>query len=469
MTELFELSYSEIAPRLKDGSVTVSTYIESLLSRIQNYNPKVNALRYVNAEGARELAAKLDQEFKKNKTPPPLFGLSFSAKDTLSVKGLPWSEGTSLGAIEQDENSSECVNALLTNGAICLGKGNMSEYGKSYFTENVPFGKTSNPWDLSRSPGGSSGGESAAVASGMVPVGLCADSGGSIRVPASFCGVFGLYPTRGTISSSGLRAWTHTLLSLFRSPGIITRTLDDLELTLKFLSYYDNKDPYSTPSTSELQPRKKKFCFLSSLNGVQVCSEITDSVKEVSKKFESVGFIPEDFTPKQFEGSFEIFILLAGQASLVIDDILGAERGLPRDPSKESLILQALRHRVATELPPITTERLLWAWSRVDKLRHEIVSVFEKYDFVLMPVAASLAPKHGTVKYDIDGTSRQSQEVFQFASSVNVLGLPSIAFPTGISKEGLPIGLQIVGPRFSDGDLIDYLKIAGFLSSRHPV
>lgn len=464
MSSLHELSFNEVSLRLKDGTLTVEAYVDALLERIASINPKVNALRYVNVEGAKRKAKELDGLKVDKKKSLPLFGLPFSAKDTMSVKGLPWSEGTLLRAVERDETSSACSDALLSAGAVCLGKANMSEYGKSYFTENVPFGRTVNPWDTSRSPGGSSGGDAAAVSSGMAPVGLCADSGGSIRVPAAFCGVFGHYPTRGIVSSSGLRAWTHTISSLFRSPGVVSSSLNDLEAALNVLIGYDDKDPNSTPFCDDIskRTRRKRFGFFSRLNGVESAIEIREHLSLAAKRFEASGFLGEELIPKQFEGCFEVFILLAGQASLIIDDILAAERGVPRDPSKESPILQSLRARVAAQLPPLTAERLLWAWSTVDRLRREALSIFENFDFVLMPVAATLAPPHGTTKYDVDGVIRESQEVFQFASSVNVLGLPSIAFPAGISISGLPIGLQVVGPRFSDRNLIQYLKEAGF-------
>ena len=127
-----------------------------------------------------------------------------------------------------------------------------------------------------------------------------------------------------------------------------------------------------------------------------------------------------------------------------------------------------LRRRVSAELPPLTAETVLRTWHAVDHLRHAIVPTFETYDFVLGPVAATMPVKHGTSSYDIDGITRASQEVFQFASTVNVLGLPAIAFPTGLSTSGLPLGLQIIGPRFSEPRLFAALRAAGFTDGPKP-
>jgi Asp-tRNA(Asn)/Glu-tRNA(Gln) amidotransferase A subunit family amidase len=168
------------------------------------------------------------------------------------------------------------------------------------------------------------------------------------------------------------------------------------------------------------------------------------------------------------EGSYSIFIILAAQALLLLEDRLSADAGSPRNLSNEGHIMQNLRARIATELPELKTTDLLRYWYQVDLLRRQIAPCFEKYDFFLAPVSASLPVPHGTASYKVGKQKLQSQEVYQFASAVNVLGLPALAFPTELSKEGLPIGLQLIGPRYSELDLIAVLRNAGICDALPP-
>lgn len=453
------------ALEIRSGALKPEALLEFHLSQIDRLNPRINALRYINRAESMKLAEQRSKEAKAGKILGRAHGVVFTAKDSIDVAGLPRSDGSLVGAVDAAANNASIVDKLMREGAICIGKTNMAEYGKSYFTENPLFGITNNPFNILFSPGGSGGGDAAAVASLFGYFGLGADAGGSIRIPANFCGLFGLHPTRGAISSGSLTRFSHTTSQLFRGLGPITRTLDDLELLWSLLSGFDSKDPYSiSRAPGSETKRKKRFAFFTELNGASCDVEIAAALCETNARLEEVGYRGEEYLPSPWKFCKEPFIILAAQAALMVEDAVSKKDGYPRDLTKEGTSMKQLRARIAKELPPLTAERVLDAWYTVDKLRHEVAPVFEKYDFILSPVTATLPPKHGATSFEVNNRSLQSQDVFQFASAVNVLGLPAISFPTGLSKAGLPIGLQLIGPRLSEVFLLEVLREAEFLT-----
>lgn len=464
MTKELTLSAREIARLIRSRTLSCSEIVEARLKQIATLNPALNALRFVNDAGARASAAKLQVEIDSELLRGRLHGVPFSAKDSVDIQGLPTSHGAVRGGTESAPQTSTFARRVLDQGAICVGKGNMAEYGKSYYTDNPRFGRSNNPFDPSRTPGGSSGGDAAAVAAGFAPFALASDSGGSVRVPANYCGIFGLYPTRGVLSDGDSASIPQAIAAMMRCNGILARHLEDIELLFQVLSGYDPLDPYSVPFPTPMVDRRfdpGKFLFFSRMNNASCDSRIRAQLEATVKKLESLGFRGEEVCPQELSSTFEIFIILAGQASLILEDAQAKDAGNPRDLNAEGHIMKNLRSRIANELPELTTENLLRAWAQVDRLRFSVQRVFQSARFVLAPVTATVAPLHGTSTYEIDAQKLPSQEVFQFASCVNVLGLPSIAFPTALSKERIPLGLQIIGPRFSEYALIDVLRKIG--------
>ena len=191
--------------------------------------------------------------------------------------------------------------------------------------------------------------------------------------------------------------------------------------------------------------------------------EILSTLNQTVNKFKAIGYETEELTPPAFEKSLEPFIILAGQAALLVEDKINVILGRARNQETETEIVKSLRQRIATELPPLSAERLLLCWYQVDRLRLEMVEFFTKFDFIIAPVAASSAPLHGATTLKINGKECGSEQVYHFASAANVLALPALAFPTGTAKNGLPLGLQIIGPRFSDRELIRALATVGVI------
>lgn len=458
------LSIRDLAAGMRAGQLQCPDLAEFHLKRIADLNHTVNALCLVNADHARAEARRRADEIKAGNVRGRLHGVFFTAKDSTDVAGLPTGHGAKHGQVAKAARSSTIVQRLLDEGAICIGKGNMAEYGKSYYTENPVFGRTSSPFDPARSPGGSSGGDAAALACGFASFSVVADSGGSIRVPANFSGLFGLYPTRGLLSDGHMSSPPHAISALFRRNGFLSRHLSDLEILLSATCGLDNADPYSVPpppSAVDAQFTKKRFLYFTAMNGAECDPQIATEVRTTAAKLEALGYKGEQRCPAEFAAAFEIFIILAAQASLELEDLLAAETGTPRDLSAEGRTVQNLRHRVATELPPLTAQTVLRCWAKVDLLRVQAQKLWDDYDFVLAPVSATIPPLHDTSNYPVGAQTLPSQLVYQFASCVNVTGFPAIAFPTGMSKEKLPLGLQIIGPQFSEYCMIRLLRELG--------
>ncbi|MBN8549154.1 MAG: amidase [Deltaproteobacteria bacterium] len=464
-------SIRDIAQNIRAQKFTCTEAVQFYLARINRLNSSIRALSLVNGDQALQRASEYSREIAAGTSRGRLHGVCFTAKDSTDVEGLPTRHGSTHGEIQKSPRNSTIVQRLLDEGAICVGKGNMAEYGKSYYTDNPVFGRTSSPFDLTRTPGGSSGGDAAALASNFASFAVVSDSGGSVRVPANFSGLFGLYPSRGILSDGGMSSPPHAISCLFRRNGFLARHLSDLELLLSVTSGADAADPYSIsppPWAVDMQFAKKRFLYYSAMNGVESDPQIAAELRSTVKKLEAQGYVGEERCPSEFSSCFEIFIILAAQASLMLEDLLAQESGHPRNLSSEGPTIQNLRQRIATELPALTPQSVLRCWAKVDQLRFSAQKLWDKYDFVLAPVTATLPPAHGTAKYKVGSQELWSQQVFQFASCVNVLGFPAVAFPTGLSVEKLPLGLQIIGPQFSEYAMIRALRGLGYTSCLSP-
>lgn len=464
--DLSTISMSQAALGIASKKLDCLDILEEHIKAINSHNKKLNALIYINEKRAKDQMKILSAEAKKGALRGRLHGITFSAKDTVAVAGLPQSDGSITSLKHSAPQDSTLIAKLLKEGAVCIGKANMAERGKSYYTDNPIYGRTNNPFDQTRSPGGSGGGDAAAVACNFAQFGIGADAGGSIRVPAAFCGLFGLFPTRGVFSDTSPTRFSHTVPNLFRNNGVISKSLDDLELLFKVLKGYDPLDPVSVePAIGHLNQAmhiKSNFIYFDNINGVRSDNQISQQLEGVKERFQALGFTGQQGAPDACKATYEIYIILAGQAMLILEDHLATQGGAQLDLSHDGPTITNLRKRITSELPPLNVEMLLKCWYTVDLLRNEIAKIFSNFDFILTPIAATLPPLHDTSRYEIDGQSLQSQQVFQFSSLVNVLGLPAITFPVGVSKNGLPIGLQIIGARFSEKRLFDIIRMAGY-------
>ncbi|MCB0338722.1 MAG: amidase, partial [Bdellovibrionales bacterium] len=458
-------SAKQLASQHRAGTKACTESLRDKLKLIKSHNPKINALVSVESERATSEATRLDKLAKESTSRlGRLHGLAFSAKLNIDVANFPTSDGSATRPPAIAKHNNRLVELLTQEGAFCIGKGNMPEYGKSTFvTSNKIYGQTNNPFHLGYVPGGSTGGDAAALAAGFCDFSIGGDSGGSLRVPANFCGIFGMLPTHGTISAGPANLMSGTFTRTFGSSGPLARNLDDLELLYAILSGFNPADSSSVPSpTVPNESATKKFAYYNEIDAVHADFRIQKTLKETVEKFESLGYQGVEICPAPIVESLEPFVILAGQASLLQEDIIAQRSGNPRKLERESDIIKALRSRIKAELPPLTAETLLHFQYEAERVRSEMNVWFKGFDFIICPTAACTPPKHHTQSFFINGNGYESYQVFHFARAFNLLQLPAIAFPTSIGDDGLPLGLQIAGPRFSDRKLFQILRAGGF-------
>lgn len=451
----------EKANKIRNKSLSALQNVEDHLALINSKNKELNALCFIDAKNARLKAKERDSQVLTGR----LHGIVFSVKDNIALKDAPVSEGSTQTKIDKADYNDRLIEILESEGAICIGKGNLPEYGKSNFTDNNLHGRSNNPFNQAYTPGGSTGGDAAALAAGFCDFALGGDSGGSLRVPANFCGLFSILPTRGVITNSRYPFITSSVAHNFGSTGPIARTLDDLELLFSILAKYNSDNPYSVPYVADKTEKTWKIAYFSELNSVVCDKEINKTLDTAIEKFKLAGYSCDNICPNEFLESFIPFTILAGQASLIQEDLLSELAKRPRDLSKETQTVKNVRQKIAAALPKLTSEGLLTQLATTEKLRRKILSFFERYDFILCPVAACRVPKHDTAEFEINGSKHLSHEVFHFSRTANVLALAALAFPTEFDSDGLPMGLQLIGPRFSEFKMFTALRTAGFTDS----
>src|SRR5438477_5241513 len=260
-SEIVLLSACEIAEQVRKRSLSSVEVVEAHLARIERINPRINAFVRVDAEAALKHARQAESAVARGDQLGPLHGVPVSIKSSIEVAGLPWEAGTKLRAGTVGSTDAPLVQRLRNAGAIVLGVTNAPELLMAWETDNLLYGRTNNPWDLSRTAGGSSGGEAAAIASGCSAGGVGSDGGGSIRVPAHFCGICGLKPTPGRIPATGHYPPAGGPFSLIGVVGPMARTVEDLQLLLEVTAGYDAGDPVavSDPVKRVEQQQAKKL------------------------------------------------------------------------------------------------------------------------------------------------------------------------------------------------------------------
>ncbi len=333
------------------------------------------------------------------------------------------------------------VSRVRAAGATILGTTNSPELLMAWETDNLLYGRTNNPWDLSRTPGGSSGGEAAAIASGCSAGGVGSDGGGSIRVPAHFSGICGLKPTPGRIPATGHFPVSAGPFALLGVVGPMARTVSDLKLLFEVMQGLDYGDAAAAPvrvqwpSGSEL--KRLRIGYFEEDGRTPVTSETRAAVNTAVEALRHVGFTVEPFRPDGLEKARQLWWQFFG--------IAGGMLLRPMTEGREdelSPLLKQFLGWVAAESPH-TGQSLLDTWVERDLLRMKIFAQMQQYPVLLCPVAAVPAFRHGERHWQIDGKIVDYLDAWSYTEWFNLLGTPAVAVPVGRSKEGLPIGVQI--------------------------
>lgn len=443
--ELVLLPATQQLDLLRGGKVSVEELAEAHLEQIERLNPQLHAFADFDAERVRQQARALAQQ----KSPHgPLHGLPVTVKSSIATAGYRCEIGSLLNEGDVPREDAVAVARLRAAGALILGTTNCPEFLMAYETANLLHGRTNNPWDLGRTPGGSSGGESAAIAAGMSAGGLGSDSGGSVRVPAHFTGICSLKPTPGRIPGRGHLPPCVGPFSILGALGPMARTMRDVELLFRALAGQDKDDPVSPPvalreiGLAEL--RTVPIGVFEEDGLTPVTPETRAAVQAAAQALREAGFRVEPFRPRTLEQLRTLWWTFFVQCGAMFYE--AAIRGQHERLSPifaEFLGIAAAESRMSSA-------ELLNAWAELDLLRSKTLEEMSAYPVLLCPVASTPAFRHGERAWNIDGQRVEYLDSMRYTQWFNVLAAPAAVAPAGRSAEGLPIGVQIVSRPFED-------------------
>lgn len=410
------------------------------IEQIERLNPQLNAL--VDFDPARIRAQ------AKHPRPGPLSGLPVTVKSSISVAGYRCEIGSTLNRGFIPDHNAVLVQRLIDAGAVILGTTNCPEFLMAYETENLLYGSTRNPWNLDRTAGGSSGGESAAIAAGLSAAGLGSDSGGSVREPAHFTGICALKPTAGRFPAAGHLPPCLGPFSFLGAIGPMARTIADVALLFATLSGQDPTDPSSAPvphrAVSLEEAKRFPIGWFEDDGLVPVTPETREAIRRAARALEQQGFTVRPFRPHSLEAARRLWILFFVQcgAMLYAPTICGREDEL--SPTFHDFLA------IAREQPPLTAESLLDAWVKSDRIRAALLDEMRAFPLLLCPVCSIPAFKPFERSWTIDGQTVSYFDAMRYTQWFNLLGGPAAVVPVSRSAQGLPIGVQIAGRPYED-------------------
>jgi aspartyl-tRNA(Asn)/glutamyl-tRNA(Gln) amidotransferase subunit A len=443
-----QLTVRQAGEALRAGRLSALELAEDHLRRIEAGNPRLNAFLTVTAETARAAARQADEELRAGHDRGPLHGIPLAHKDLIPTAGIRTTFGSKIFAESVPDTDAAIVESLREAGAVLVGKTHLHEFAYGITSNNPHFGPVRNPWDTDRIPGGSSGGAGAALAANMTMLATGTDTGGSIRVPASYCGVVGLKPTYGLVSKHGIFPLGFSL----DHPGPMGRTVEDVALMLEAMTGYDARD-----AASVNRPRESYSIEGASLSGLKIV-------------------LPQNFYFDKIDPEVRALILAAAQQA----ESGGATFVMGRVPDGEQLnaVAQAillaeaatvhepyLRKRRAdygaAVLSLLDMGRALPAthYLQAQRLRKRILTVYlellKKADCILTPATPITAPPIGAETVDVGGELHDVRILTTRCSrGINALGLPALVIPCGWTSAGLPAGLQLIGRPFGEAALL---------------
>ena len=456
------LSAAELASRVRAGDLSPVEVVDAFLSRIERRNPDTNAYVTVCADRARKDAARAERAVEEGEELGPLHGVPVAIKDMNRVAGVRTTFGSNAFADHVPDESDTAVRRLEDAGAIVLGKTNTPEFGRKTVTDNPLFGATSNPWDLSRTTGGSSGGNAAALADGLAPIALGGDAAGSLRIPASACGVVGFVPDFGRVPLGPVRDDAHLNTQPYTYNGPMARTVGDAALMLSVLAGPDDADPYSLPGPTPAYedadptpPADLRIAYSPDLGVCRVTDEIRGVVEDAVAAFADAGADVEE-VDGVFDQSWETLhdalnVLLQTRYVGMYDGFrenLGVDLFDVDGPVTPEVLSRIER---GVELSVRDYQRAQRVRTRAaDAVR----SVFESYDLLVAPTLSIPPFDRDVYPARIGGEAVDPLHGWVLTWPLNLTGNPTLAAPAGFSDGGLPVGLQMVGPRHGDADVL---------------
>ena len=443
--ELWALGATDLAEAIRSKRVTSREVMESHLRRIDAVNSHVNAIPVVMAGRAIEAADTADRLVAAGADLPALHGVPFTVKSNIDVAGTPTTHGMKAFATSFPTRDAPAVERLKAAGAIPIGRTNMPDYAISWHTDSELYGPTVNPWDRRRTPGGSSGGEGVALATGMSPLGLGNDTLGSLRWPAQCSGVCALKPSLGRIpdATSVEPAYKPIGIQLATANGPMARTVADLRIAFRVLAGPVWRDPWSVPAPLDGPPLAKPIRVAAVFNpaGQGTAAQVERGVRDAAAALEEAGYEVDETEPPSIE--------LAARTLLEMLDMQSGWRTYP-PPVRDytSRWVAALFDAIGDAGPSRTSLALM--------VRHSLMQAWgefqESHPLIVAPIATDIPFEVGLDRTtaEITETLRQMRMVM----AVNTLGLPALAVPVGVDR-GLPQGVQLIAPRYREDLCLD--------------
>ena len=443
--DLAFMSASDLSAAIRAKRVSPVEVVKAVLDRIERLNPRLNAYCTVTAESARREAAAAEAAVMRGDALGPLHGVPVSVKDLVITRGVRTTFGSRIYENNVPQEDAPLVERLKAAGAILVGKTTTPEFGWKGVTDSPLLGITRNPWNPERTPGGSSGGAGAAVAAGLAPLAVGTDGGGSIRIPGSFCGVFGLKPTYGVIPVYPASA-TGTL----SHAGPMTRTVRDAALMLQVMAGPDDRDPLSFPLEGmdfvaglEGEIHGLRVAWSPTLGYAVVDPEVRSVTEAAAKRFSDLGCLVEEVN-RVFDDPDPIWapLFYAGIAARLDDSL--AEWRDRMDPGLVQIVEEG-RRISAVQFAKASFARATFT--------EAVRKFFSQYDLLLTPTLAVPSFAAGLEQPpNRPAGSRLAWVAFTYP--FNLTGQPAATLPCGFTRDGLPIGLQIVGRRLADATVL---------------
>lgn len=472
MPNVDTMTARQIAAGVADGAFSAVEITRSALDAIAAREPEVQAFLQVTPELALEAAERVDAAHASGEKLPPLAGVPFAVKDNMNLKGTRTTCASRMLETYESPYTATCVSRMLAAGCIPVGKANMDEFAFGSSTDSSAFHPTNNPWDVARVPGGSSGGSAAAVAAGMVPLALGSDTGGSIRQPASFCGVVGLKPTYGTVSRYGVVAFGSSLDQV----GPFGRTVEDVALAMDALvagghDQYDSTSQDVAPQFAAAAragiEEKRVGIIPAFMDAEGLTPEVRNAIKRAAAALEAAGATLVEVELPHLDAAIAAYYVIGpAEAFSNLARFDGIRYGY-QEPNCATLAAQSALSRAHGFGAEAKRRQMLGAYllssGVYDKyyyaaqkartlITEDYARAFEQADVLLMPAAPQTAFRHGEIS---DPTQMYLSDMYTI--SINIAGNGGVTVPVGLGEDsGLPVGAQLVAPAFADERLVTF-------------
>lgn len=494
--ELVFLPAHALAGMIRDGTVTSAEVVEAYLDQIDRVNPRLNAIVTLDVEGARKRAREADEALRRGELWGPLHGVPVTVKDNFATRGIKTTSSMPELSGYVPKYDATVVDRIRRAGAVILGKTNLPAMAMDVQTGSPVFGITNNPWDTKRTPGGSSGGEAAAVAAGMSALGLGNDIGGSIRIPAHFCGIYGMKPTENFVSGQGIfpgmRGTEFRAVRHMACNGPLARSVGDLRLGLSVMAGPDTRNPDIPWVDLQQQPAKSlgnlRIAWTDGFGEVPVSTDTRNALKNLVEHLSSKGCTMERMDPSIFEHhakavgpeAQDLYGVDMGSSGTIgfhelwktYGKLMDMELGVYQ-PSFFRFISYFLGWGYRKEAPmiamvyPFSYEKYLRTLTARDFFVSAMDAYLEQRDVLLCPVSSTTAYEHiepwrrfgpfplYRAPVMVDGRPvNYLVAAMSYTSVFNLTGNPVVVIPMGYTREGMPIGVQIVGRRWRDMELL---------------